>query len=59
MARIASWSLSLFRILKDESGATAIEYALLSVLIVVVIVSVVATVGTNLSGLYSTVAADL
>jgi len=37
------------RFLKDESGATAIEYGLIVALIAVVIITAVTTVGTNLS----------
>lgn len=36
------------RFLKDESGATAIEYGLIVALIAVVIVAAVGTLGTNL-----------
>ncbi len=36
------------RFLKDESGATAIEYGLIVALIAVVIVAAVTTLGTNL-----------
>jgi len=36
------------RFLKDESGATAIEYGLIIALIAVVIVTAVTTLGTNL-----------
>ena len=34
--------------LKDESGATAIEYGLIAALIAVVVISAVTAVGTNL-----------
>lgn len=37
------------RFMKDESGATAIEYGLIVALIAVVIITAVTTVGTNLS----------
>ncbi|MET3665419.1 Flp family type IVb pilin [Caulobacter sp. 1776] len=37
------------RFLKDESGATAIEYGLIVALIAVVIVTAVTTLGTNLN----------
>ena len=36
------------RFLRDESGATAIEYGLIVALIAVVIITAVTTVGTNL-----------
>ncbi|MBN9320270.1 MAG: fimbrial protein [Caulobacterales bacterium 68-7] len=37
------------KFLKDESGATAIEYGLIVALIAVVIITAVTTLGTNLS----------
>ncbi|MEM7662524.1 MAG: Flp family type IVb pilin [Pseudomonadota bacterium] len=37
------------RFLKDESGATAIEYALIAALIGVAVATAVGTVGTNAS----------
>ena len=39
----------------DEEGATAIEYGLLAALIAGVIISMVGTLGTKVSGLYTTV----
>ena len=47
------------RFLKDESGATAIEYGLIAALIAVVIIGGVATVGTSLDALFTTVASEL
>ena len=44
------------RFLKDESGATAIEYGLIVSLIAVVIVGAVTAVGTSLSGTFNTIA---
>ncbi len=38
----------LYRFLKDESGATAIEYGLIAALVSVVIITAVATLGTSL-----------
>jgi len=38
------------RFVKDESGATAIEYGLIVALIAVVIISAVTTLGSNLNG---------
>jgi pilus assembly protein Flp/PilA len=37
------------RFLKDESGATAIEYGLIAALIAVVIIGVLGTIGSNLN----------
>jgi pilus assembly protein Flp/PilA len=47
------------RLLKDEDGATAIEYGLIAALIAVAAVTVMGTVGTNLSSTFNTVANDL
>lgn len=43
-------------LLVDESGVTAIEYALIGSLIAVVIAATVTAVGVNLSDLYEMVA---
>jgi pilus assembly protein Flp/PilA len=45
--------------MKDENGATAIEYGLIAALIAVVIVTAVTTVGTNLTGLFNKVGGDV
>ena len=47
------------KLLKNENGATAIEYGLIAALIAVAAVTVMGTVGTNLSGTFSKVAASL
>ena len=44
------------RFLKDESGATAIEYGLIAALIAVVIITAVTLVGTNLSSKFNRIA---
>ncbi|MBV9835184.1 MAG: Flp family type IVb pilin [Alphaproteobacteria bacterium] len=41
----------LIKILKDESGATAIEYGLIAALISVAAITAFTAVGTKLSGL--------
>ncbi len=52
--------LTIFsKLVRDESGATAIEYGLIASLISVVIIVAVTAVGTNLSSTFSTVAAAL
>ncbi len=52
--------MNLFaRFIKNESGATAIEYGLIAALIAVVIITAVTTVGTNLSGTFTTVAGSI
>jgi pilus assembly protein Flp/PilA len=47
------------RFVADESGVTAIEYGLIAALIAVIIIGAVTTVGTKLSGTFSTVATSL
>ena len=47
------------RFLKDESGATAIEYGLLASLIAVVIVTAVTSIGTKLNTKFTNIAANL
>jgi pilus assembly protein Flp/PilA len=47
------------KLIKDESGVTAIEYGLIAALIAVAAVTIMGTVGTNLSGTFSKVAASL
>ena len=49
----------VLRFLADESGVTAIEYGLIAALIAVVIIGALQTVGTSLSGTFSTVASSL
>jgi len=46
-------------LLRDESGATAIEYGLIAALISVVIISAVTMVGTKLSGVFNSIATAL
>ena len=51
--------MKILRFLRDESGATAIEYGLIAGLIAVVIISAVTSVGTKVSKQFSTVASKL
>jgi len=44
------------RFMKDESGATAIEYGLIAALIAVVLVTALTTLGKNLDGTFGKVA---
>jgi pilus assembly protein Flp/PilA len=46
-------------VLKDERGATAIEYGLIAALIAVAAVSALTTVGSHLSTIFNTVATKL
>jgi pilus assembly protein Flp/PilA len=45
--------------LREERGATAVEYGLMVGLIAVVIIGVVAALGTKVSGLFNTVATSI
>lgn len=47
------------RFLKDESGATAIEYGLIAALIALAIISGATLVGTNLSAKFQDIGATL
>jgi pilus assembly protein Flp/PilA len=47
------------RFLKDESGATAIEYGLIAAGISVAIITVVNTLGTQLKATFTTVSTKL
>ena len=47
------------RVVRDESGATAIEYGLIAALIAVVIITGVTAVGTSLSTTFNTLSGKL
>jgi pilus assembly protein Flp/PilA len=47
------------RFVRDESGATAIEYGLIAALIAVVIITVLTTIGGNLNTKFQAVADGL
>jgi pilus assembly protein Flp/PilA len=47
------------RFVKDESGATAIEYGLIAALIAVAIIATVTSVGTGLQATFTSVASQL
>jgi pilus assembly protein Flp/PilA len=52
--------ISLFKnFIKNENGATAIEYGLIAALIAVVIIGALTTVGTNLNTDFTSVATSL
>jgi len=46
----------LTNLVKDQSGVTAIEYALIAALIAVAAIAAFTLVGTNLSTVFSTIA---
>jgi pilus assembly protein Flp/PilA len=47
------------RFLKDESGPTAVEYAVMLALIIVVCISAITALGTNANNTFSYVAAQV
>ena len=47
------------RLLKDQSGVTAMEYGLIAGLVAVVIIGAVTTIGTELNAAFTTIATDL
>ena len=47
------------RFVRDESGATAIEYGLIAALIAVVVITALQTIGTNLKTDFTSVATAL
>ena len=49
----------VFAFLKDESGATAIEYGLIAAGISVVIIAAVKSVGSNLTGTFESIASAM
>ncbi len=52
--------MTLFsRLLKDESGATAIEYGLIASLIAVAVITGAKLVGTNVNAMFRNVAAEI
>ena len=47
------------RFVRDESGATAIEYGLIAALVAVVIITGITAVGTKLSATFNTLQGNL
>jgi pilus assembly protein Flp/PilA len=53
-------SMSMFRrFVKDDSGATAIEYGLIAALVSVAIIAALTTLGDNLSATFDSVSEQL
>lgn len=50
---------TLTQLIKNEDGATAIEYGLIAALIAVAAIAAFQLVGTNLKAIFNTVASDL
>jgi pilus assembly protein Flp/PilA len=55
---LPSWK-QLRRLIRDESGPTAVEYAVMLALIVVVCLTAIKTVGTNAKTTFTNVAGSL
>lgn len=49
----------LVRFLKDESGATAIEYGLIAALIAVAIITAVSSLGSNAGNTFNEIAGQM
>jgi pilus assembly protein Flp/PilA len=47
------------RLVREEEGATAIEYGLIAALIAVVVIGAVTALGTGLTGTFNSVASKL
>jgi pilus assembly protein Flp/PilA len=47
------------KFIRDESGATAIEYGLIAALISVVIIGALSTIGTNLNTAFTNIGTNL
>jgi pilus assembly protein Flp/PilA len=59
LRQIAGHDAVLARVLREEKGATAIEYGLIAALIAVAAIAAFRLVGTALSSIFYTVASDL
>jgi pilus assembly protein Flp/PilA len=49
----------IIRFIGDESGATAIEYALISSLIAIVIIGVLSNIGTSITNVFTEIGNNL
>jgi pilus assembly protein Flp/PilA len=49
----------LFQFIKDEDGASMVEYALLLALIAVVAITILTTMGSNVSSIFKTISDSL
>ncbi|BAH74129.1 Flp family type IVb pilin [Solidesulfovibrio magneticus] len=50
---------AITQFIRDEEGATAVEYGLMAALIAAVIITAVTSIGTNLTTTFNTVATSL
>jgi len=53
---MSNWFAGMKQFLSDESGPTAVEYAVMLALIVVVCIAAITTLGKNASSVFSNVA---
>ena len=51
--------MRLHSFIKNQSGATAIEYSLIAALIAMVVIGAVTTTGSNLSGMFGTISSKM
>lgn len=51
--------IALRRFAKNENGATAVEYGIITALVSVVIITSVSSIGTNMSATFSTIGGAL
>ena len=56
---LANLKTSVVNFLKDESGPTAVEYAVMLALIIVVCITAITTLGTNANNTFSYVGTKL
>ena len=47
------------RFIRDEAGATAIEYGLIAALVAVAIIAALTALGSSLNGIFTTVSGEL
>jgi pilus assembly protein Flp/PilA len=59
LPRSSEMFTTMIKLLKNEDGATAIEYGLIAALIAVAAVTIMGTVGTNLTATFTTIANKL
>jgi pilus assembly protein Flp/PilA len=56
---MSNWLASVKRFLSDESGPTAVEYAVMLALIIVVCITAITTLGSNASSTFSNVSLNV
>jgi pilus assembly protein Flp/PilA len=55
MQKLSTLTFTVRRFLRDENGATAIEYAMIAAGIAVAVVSVVTALGSSVTSMFTTV----